>query len=118
MYIKNLKVRPRKSEYSRQFMGRGRNSERSFLDLNLNVCAPHLSAMLACWAATSDLSSSAACKDTATALFQCMRTAVCDFLGSLPTLVADNLYLMKPMGKKKARPTINYHLSRLGKIIQ
>ncbi|KAF5324682.1 hypothetical protein D9611_004363 [Ephemerocybe angulata] len=62
------------------------------------MCAPQLQAMLGCWAATGDLHSLEKCKGTAETLFQCMRTA--------------------PMPKKMHKPTINYHLARLGKTIQ
>jgi hypothetical protein len=40
------------------------------------MCAPQLTAMLSCWAATSDVMSVDACKTTANDLFQCMRTTV------------------------------------------
>ncbi|KAF8892616.1 hypothetical protein BD779DRAFT_1436851 [Infundibulicybe gibba] len=63
-----------------------------------NMCAPQLAAMLGCWAATSDLHSTGACSDAAQVLFQCMRTT--------------------PLPKKTHKPTINYHLARLGKTIQ
>ncbi|TFK42908.1 hypothetical protein BDQ12DRAFT_597416 [Crucibulum laeve] len=62
------------------------------------MCAPQLSKMLGCWAATGDLHSLTQCKDDALTLFECMRTT--------------------PMPKKAHKPTINYHLARLGKSIQ
>ncbi|KAJ7940852.1 hypothetical protein B0H13DRAFT_1586356 [Mycena leptocephala] len=62
------------------------------------MCGAQLAAMLSCWAATSDYQSQTACKETAEALFHCMRTT--------------------PLPKKSHKPTINYHLSRLGKKIQ
>ncbi|TFK26428.1 hypothetical protein FA15DRAFT_588564 [Coprinopsis marcescibilis] len=62
------------------------------------MCAPQLQAMLGCWAASGDLHSVEKCKTAADSLFQCMRTT--------------------PMPKKSHRPTINYHLARLGKNIQ
>ncbi|TEB36149.1 hypothetical protein FA13DRAFT_1787633 [Coprinellus micaceus] len=62
------------------------------------MCAGQLHTMLGCWAATGDLQSIDKCKGAAESLFQCMRTA--------------------PMPKKSHRPTINYHLARLGKTIQ
>ncbi|RDB24305.1 37S ribosomal protein mrp10, mitochondrial [Hypsizygus marmoreus] len=63
-----------------------------------NMCGTQLAAMLGCWAATDDLGSTGLCEDSAKALFQCMRTT--------------------PLPKKTHRPTINYHLARLGKTIQ
>ncbi|KXN82511.1 37S ribosomal protein mrp10, mitochondrial [Leucoagaricus sp. SymC.cos] len=62
------------------------------------MCAPQLATMLNCWAASNDLKSVKDCKAAAEALFHCMRTT--------------------PMPKKGHRPTINYHLARLGKQIQ
>ncbi|EAU88154.1 hypothetical protein CC1G_03826 [Coprinopsis cinerea okayama7 len=62
------------------------------------MCAPQLHAMLGCWAASGDLQSTGKCAQAAESLFQCMRTT--------------------PMPKKSHRPTINYHLARLGKRIQ
>ncbi|KAF9066884.1 hypothetical protein BDP27DRAFT_1329921 [Rhodocollybia butyracea] len=79
IHIKNITVRPRKNA--------------------INVmCAPQLTALLGCWAASNDLQSVNACRDTAQSLFHCMKTS--------------------PMPKKVHRPTINYHLARLGKKIQ
>ncbi|CAL1704132.1 unnamed protein product [Somion occarium] len=79
MHFKKLKVRPRKN-------------------VQAIYCAKELSNMLSCWAATDDLKSSAACAQSATALFECMRTA--------------------PMPAKKHRPSINYHLARLNKYLK
>ncbi|KIK59657.1 hypothetical protein GYMLUDRAFT_44093 [Collybiopsis luxurians FD-317 M1] len=62
------------------------------------MCQPQLTAMLGCWAASDDLHSVGACRDAAQDLFHCMKTT--------------------PMPKKMHRPTINYHLARLGKKIQ
>ncbi|KAI0948301.1 hypothetical protein AcV7_009091 [Taiwanofungus camphoratus] len=62
------------------------------------MCAPQLTSMLACWAATNDIHSTAACQEHAKALHECMRTA--------------------PMGGKQHGPTINYHLMRLNKILK
>ncbi|KAF8232372.1 hypothetical protein L208DRAFT_1436611 [Tricholoma matsutake] len=64
----------------------------------VNMCGPQLAAMLGCWAATGDLASTGGCSEAAQTLFQCMRTT--------------------PLPKKTHRPTINYHLARLGKAIQ
>ncbi|EGN96003.1 hypothetical protein SERLA73DRAFT_185486 [Serpula lacrymans var. lacrymans S7.3] len=74
--IPKLKVRPRKNP-------------------TVNLCATQLSAMLGCWAATSDLASTSACKQAAEDLFHCMRTT--------------------PMRGKQHRSSINYHLARLNK---
>ncbi|KAF8638512.1 hypothetical protein AX16_010495 [Volvariella volvacea WC 439] len=63
-----------------------------------NLCGAQLATMLGCWAATNDVHSNGACAQAAQALFQCMRTT--------------------PMPKKNHKPTINYHLARLGKNIQ
>ncbi|KAF9036733.1 hypothetical protein BJ165DRAFT_1354050 [Panaeolus papilionaceus] len=79
IHIKKLKARPRKAAQT-------------------VMCAPQLSSMLACWAASGDVMSTAACQQSAEALYQCMRTT--------------------PMPKKMHKPTINYHLARLGKSIQ
>ncbi|KAL6309124.1 hypothetical protein BKA93DRAFT_724450 [Sparassis latifolia] len=78
MYIQRLKVRPRKQ-------------------VKATPCYVQLSAMLGCWAATSDLHSAGPCQDAARALYDCMRTA--------------------PMPGKQQKSTINYHLRRLGGII-
>ncbi|EIN07787.1 hypothetical protein PUNSTDRAFT_53145 [Punctularia strigosozonata HHB-11173 SS5] len=74
--IKQLKVRPRKAPPQ-------------------VMCAAELGTMLSCWAATSDMMSVGPCKETADALFHCMRTT--------------------PMGGKGHRSTINYHLAKLSK---
>ncbi|KDQ59459.1 hypothetical protein JAAARDRAFT_33030 [Jaapia argillacea MUCL 33604] len=58
-------------------------------------CGPELASMLGCWAANGDLHSINACSQASQALFECMRTA--------------------PMKMAARRPTINYHLARLGK---
>ncbi|KAF8964003.1 hypothetical protein BDZ97DRAFT_1653227 [Flammula alnicola] len=79
IHIKNLKARPRKAAQT-------------------VMCAPQLTAMLACWAAEGDLMSVGTCQTHAQDLFHCMRTT--------------------PMPKKMHKPTINYHLARLGKSIQ
>ncbi|KAF7773262.1 hypothetical protein Agabi119p4_5429 [Agaricus bisporus var. burnettii] len=79
IHIKNLKVRQRKAAIK-------------------VMCAPQLADMLGCWAAYRDTQSIGPCKNSAEALFHCMRTT--------------------PMPKKSHRPTINYHLARLGKQIQ
>ncbi|PPQ89118.1 hypothetical protein CVT25_006490 [Psilocybe cyanescens] len=62
------------------------------------VCSPQLASMLACWAAHSDLHSVGPCQEHAQTLYNCMRRT--------------------PMPKKSHKPTINYHLARLGKSIQ
>ncbi|PFH52367.1 hypothetical protein AMATHDRAFT_74164 [Amanita thiersii Skay4041] len=64
-----------------------------------NMCGPQLAAMLACWAATGDVhSKNKACSEAAAGLFNCMKTS--------------------PMPQKSHKPSINYHLGRLGKTIQ
>ncbi|KAH9967886.1 hypothetical protein BC827DRAFT_1122768 [Russula dissimulans] len=62
------------------------------------LCGPQLASMLGCWAATKDVKSIGACREHAQALFECMRTA--------------------PMKRKQHRPSINYHLARLGKTLK
>ncbi|KDR73455.1 hypothetical protein GALMADRAFT_251126 [Galerina marginata CBS 339.88] len=79
IHIEKLKVRPRKAAQT-------------------VMCAPQLTAMLACWAASQDVMSVGQCKDSAEDLYKCMRRT--------------------PMPKKTHKPTINYHLARLGKSIQ
>ncbi|KAF9483797.1 hypothetical protein BDN70DRAFT_799178 [Pholiota conissans] len=79
IHIKNLKARPRKAAQT-------------------VMCAPQLTTMLSCWAASGDVMSVGTCQVAAQDLFQCMRTT--------------------PMPKKMHKPTINYHLARLGKSIQ
>ncbi|KAI0041557.1 hypothetical protein FA95DRAFT_1610928 [Auriscalpium vulgare] len=61
----------------------------------VSVCGPELASMLGCWAATNDVQSVGACAAHAQTLFACMRTT--------------------PFKGKQHRPTINYHLARLGK---
>ncbi|KAJ7285635.1 hypothetical protein C8J57DRAFT_1050854, partial [Mycena rebaudengoi] len=62
------------------------------------ICGAPLTAMLGCWAATGDFQSQLECRAATEALFHCMRTT--------------------PGLKKSHKPTINYHLARLGKKIQ
>ncbi|TFK55262.1 hypothetical protein OE88DRAFT_1732515 [Heliocybe sulcata] len=76
MYIQKLKVRPKKNP-------------------PVNLCAPELASLLACWAASGDHGSTKECMSTSQALYDCMRTV--------------------PYKGKQHRPTINYHLARLGK---
>ncbi|KAH9171497.1 hypothetical protein EDB89DRAFT_1886949 [Lactarius sanguifluus] len=59
------------------------------------LCGPQLASMLGCWAATKDVRSIGACSEHAQTLFECMRTA-----------------------GKQHRPSINYHLARLGKTLK
>ncbi|KAG8872856.1 hypothetical protein FRB97_007291 [Tulasnella sp. 331] len=61
----------------------------------INPCVPQLTAMLGCWAVAQDLRNQTACAEAAKGLADCMRTS-----GGV---------------RKQARPTINYHLARLGK---
>ncbi|EPQ58451.1 hypothetical protein GLOTRDRAFT_114879 [Gloeophyllum trabeum ATCC 11539] len=60
-----------------------------------NLCAPELATLLGCWAASNDYGSTEKCREVSQALYECMRNA--------------------PMKGKQHRPTINYHLARLGK---
>ncbi|KAI0362674.1 hypothetical protein OH77DRAFT_1416950 [Trametes cingulata] len=60
-------------------------------------CTPQFAAMLACWSATNDFMSTGPCAESAKALLSCMRTA--------------------PAPTRKHKPTINYHLARLGKTL-
>ncbi|KAA1471252.1 hypothetical protein DENSPDRAFT_837208 [Dentipellis sp. KUC8613] len=76
IHIKKLKVRPQKNRAP-------------------GMCSAELAEMLGCWAATKDVSSTAACAAHAEKLFECMRTT--------------------PFKGRQHRPTINYHLARLGK---
>ncbi|PCH38339.1 hypothetical protein WOLCODRAFT_149278 [Wolfiporia cocos MD-104 SS10] len=61
------------------------------------ICGAPLAAMLGCWAASGDIHSAGPCRDAAQALYECMRTT--------------------PAGRKSQGTTINYHLMRLGKIL-
>ncbi|KAF9818905.1 hypothetical protein IEO21_02443 [Rhodonia placenta] len=61
------------------------------------VCGVQLASMLGCWAASGDTHSVGPCQESAKALYECMRTA--------------------PLGGKQHGSTINYHLMRLGKIL-
>ncbi|KAK7693233.1 hypothetical protein QCA50_002799 [Cerrena zonata] len=79
MHFKKLKVRPRKN-------------------VQAIYCAKELSTMLSCWAASGDIHSASACAESATTLFECMRTA--------------------PIPVKTHRPSINYHLARLNKYLK
>ncbi|KAI0315532.1 hypothetical protein OF83DRAFT_728297 [Amylostereum chailletii] len=64
-------------------------------NISPSACSPELAAMLGCWAATTDVMSTGACAQSARTLFECMRTT--------------------PFKGKQHRPSINYHLARLGK---
>jgi hypothetical protein len=72
IYIKNLKVRPRKSELLLPCM----ICSLTATDASNNMCGQQLAAMLACWAATNDLHANTSCSDATAALFHCMRTTV------------------------------------------
>ncbi|TRM61732.1 hypothetical protein BD626DRAFT_404949 [Schizophyllum amplum] len=61
-------------------------------------CIYQLNSMLGCWAAHGDVMSAGECASHAQMLFECMRTM--------------------PPSKPTHKPTINYHLSRLGNRIQ
>ncbi|KAK9898754.1 hypothetical protein P389DRAFT_193773 [Cystobasidium minutum MCA 4210] len=60
-------------------------------------CAAELSAMLGCWAQSNDKMNAGACASAAQALEKCMATSMAGRRG------------------KVRKPTINYHLARLGK---
>ncbi|KAI0721552.1 hypothetical protein C8T65DRAFT_600853 [Cerioporus squamosus] len=60
-------------------------------------CTTQFASMLACWSATGDVMSTSACAESAKQLLTCMRTA--------------------PAPTRKHKPTINYHLARLGKTL-
>ncbi|KAF9653053.1 hypothetical protein BDM02DRAFT_3087845 [Thelephora ganbajun] len=64
----------------------------------VSLCAPELATMLGCWAAKNNMTTTGACAESAKALYDCMRTT--------------------PMGGKQHRPTINYHLARLNKVLK
>lgn len=71
--------------------------------------------MLGCWAATGDLHSREACQMSAEALFHCMRTTV----SLLPHLFGIcTHFLQQPLPRKQDKPSINYHLARLGRRFQ
>ncbi|KIJ44157.1 hypothetical protein M422DRAFT_208457 [Sphaerobolus stellatus SS14] len=63
-------------------------------------CSTELIAMLGCWSATGDALSvePTKCADVAKALHDCMKTA--------------------PRHHRQHRPSINYHLARLNKLIK
>ncbi|KAI9064208.1 hypothetical protein FKP32DRAFT_1591630 [Trametes sanguinea] len=63
----------------------------------IRPCATQFASMLACWSATDDLHSTGPCAEAAKALITCMRTA--------------------PAPTRRHKPTINYHLARLGKTL-
>ena len=136
--IKTLKVRQRKGVSSHHKTLLVTSDPRHALAAQTVMCAPQLQAMLGCWAATQDLHSIDKCKGAADSLFQCMRTTVSStglayrehelmawfivcpastfsFFESPPRLASART---QPMPKKAHRPTINYHLARLGKTIQ
>ncbi|KAI0685492.1 hypothetical protein BC835DRAFT_1383839 [Cytidiella melzeri] len=62
-----------------------------------NPCAVELMSLLSCWTASSDLHSMGPCAEASQAMIQCMRTT--------------------PFGAKKHKPSINFHLRRLNKIL-
>jgi hypothetical protein len=85
------------------------------------LCGPQLASMLGCWAATKDVKAIGPCREHAQALFECMRTAV-RFPRSYLRFVAGKLTnvirVQQPMKRKQHRPSINYHLARLGKTLK
>jgi len=74
IHIKKLKVRPKKGKKYYFFCWPCSNIQ--FVAAQTALCAPELSAMLACWAATGDLHNTKDCSETAQVLFQCMRRTV------------------------------------------
>ncbi len=103
---------------------RGTNPHHLFhaIDPPVVLCGPQLASMLGCWAATKDVKSIGACREHAQALFECMRTAV-RLLSSFCFVSLqgpdDFSYCARqPMKRKQHRPSINYHLARLGKTLK
>ena len=77
--------------------------------------------MLGCWAATKDVKSIGPCRDHAQALFECMRTAVRFsrfYLRFAAGKLMSVIHVQQPMKRKQHRPSINYHLARLGKTLK
>ncbi|KZT36965.1 hypothetical protein SISSUDRAFT_988335 [Sistotremastrum suecicum HHB10207 ss-3] len=64
-------------------------------DKPFTPCVEELALMLGCWASSRDINSIGLCAEHAENLHKCMRTA--------------------PVKTRSHRPTINYHLARLGK---
>ncbi|KAI0340614.1 hypothetical protein BDW22DRAFT_1334207 [Trametopsis cervina] len=62
-----------------------------------NPCGAELMNLLQCWTASKDLHSIGPCAEASLAVMQCMRTT--------------------PFSGKKHKPSINYHLRRLNKIL-
>ena len=142
MQIKKLKVRPQKSTRSlllfpslsffSRFLFRfvffahlrGTNPHHLFhaIDPPVVLCGPQLASMLGCWAATKDVKSIGACREHAQTLFECMRTAVrslSSFCFVSLQGTDDFFYCARqPMKRKQHRPSINYHLARLGKTLK
>ncbi|TDL27529.1 hypothetical protein BD410DRAFT_714224 [Rickenella mellea] len=96
VHINKLKVRPKKCELSLYLPN-------SIIGCSIStgqpktLCAYQMSKMLGCWAATKDLSSINECAEAAAVLHDCMRNT--------------------PMQHKRHASTINYHLSRLQKVL-
>jgi hypothetical protein len=126
MQIKKLKVRPQKS--TRSFPARLCVPRTLFIysfasiDPPVVLCGPELASMLGCWAATKDVKSLGPCGEHAQALFNCMRTAVRPlptFCFSFPSRELTKYYpCAQPTKRKQHRPSINYHLARLGKTLK
>ena len=133
MQIKKLKVRPQKSTHAlptfpffftfspSPCIRCGSFMLLLYIDPPVVLCGPQLASMLGCWAATKDVKSLGACREHAETLFECMRTAV----RSLPAFSfvsrqgTDNVMcVQQPMKRKQHRPSINYHLARLGKTLK
>jgi len=116
MHIQKLKVRPKKSvdilfimDYPDHFLGAA-----------VSLCAPELATMLGCWAAKNDMTATGACAESAKALYDCMRTTVGVVYHRWVFFffASDQILLLQPMGGRQHRPTINYHLARLNKVLK
>lgn len=78
IHIKNLKVRPKKSKPTTPLLQIVlAQTNIRFVDAINVMCAPQLTSLLGCWAASNDLHSINACRDAAQDLFHCMKTTVC-----------------------------------------
>jgi hypothetical protein len=141
MQIKKLKVRPQKSTRSAPChlltlmiltpsLPLSATTRRCFIhyiflptaiDQSVVLCGPQLASMLGCWAATKDVKSIGPCRDHAQALFECMRTAVRFsrfYLRFAAGKLTNDIHVQQPMKRKQHRPSINYHLARLGKTLK
>ena len=74
--------------------------------------------MLGCWAAKNDMMTTGACAESAKALYDCMRTTVRFVTTTGFSSLTRFLGSLQPMGGKQPRPTINYHLARLNRVLK